>query len=235
MPSPGERDNCFSGRRRTSRKAQTVRGPAFPPALSCAETWICRCSSAWRPEGLLLLDPGAPAQVRFPPRWLRGTSLSFRIHPPRRTCWLLPVHFARPVRRPFERPGSLRPSWAGPLSRGLLSWGKPPFAIAGTNSSGASDRLVRKIPCGPLRHRSEEQFSFEPGPSIACRRRSVLPSSPRRPAVAGALLRRGLPSRSPMDSDSDFRVAQSGILSLKPVDNGDMAHNLSETPDQASG
>ena len=50
-------------RTRRTVKAHTVRGPAFPPALSCAETWICRCSSAWRPEGLLLLDPGAPAQA----------------------------------------------------------------------------------------------------------------------------------------------------------------------------
>ena len=36
------------------------------PAPICAETWICRCSLARRPEGPPLFDPCSPAQASLP-------------------------------------------------------------------------------------------------------------------------------------------------------------------------
>ena len=65
------------------------------------------------------------------------------------------------------------PSWAGSLSRGLSPWG-------GNRLRKSEHQLFRRLlPTGPKirspRHRPEGQFSFKPH-SIACRRRSVLPS-----------------------------------------------------------
>jgi hypothetical protein len=57
---------------------------------------------------------------------------------------------------------------------------------------------------------------------------SSVPSSPsRRCRLSG---RRGRPPRSRFETSTRLRVAQSGIFGCKPVDNGDMAHNLSESP-----
>lgn len=65
------------------------------------------------------------------------------------------------------------PSWAGPLLRGLSPWG-------GNRPRKRKHQLFRRLlPTGPEfrspRHRPEGQFGFELH-SIACRRRSVLPS-----------------------------------------------------------
>ena len=86
---------------------------------------------------------------------------------------------------------------SGPFHAALSPWG-------GNRPRTRKHLLFRRLlPTGPeirpLRHRPEGQFSFEPH-SIACRRRSVLPSLPRRLAVAGLLVRRGLPSRSRIDT-----------------------------------
>src|SRR5688500_9820274 len=125
-------------RTRRTVKAHTVRGPAFPPALSCAETWICRCSSAWRPEGLLLLDPGAPAQVRFPPEWLPKV--------PR-----FPSAPARLEGR-LETSGLLR--WSGPKTF-TAPWysaaflGRPPLtrldSLGGNRPRDSRDQLFRRL------------------------------------------------------------------------------------------
>lgn len=111
------------------------------PAPSCAETWICRCSSAWLPEGLPLLDPGAPAQVPLPDHGVpEGTSLAVR------STIRRSLRF-RPASRPSEdvsRPGVRRSFLGRPPIPRLDLLGRSALATAGTNSSGASDRLVRK-------------------------------------------------------------------------------------------
>lgn len=141
-----------------------------------------------------VFDPGSPAQASPPIEFVRKD-------------------FIRPIRPLLERSfrfGGLRlppegfsppmfrgPSWAGSLSRGLSPWG-------GNRPRKSEVQLFRRLlPTGPeirsLRHRPEGQFSLKPH-SIACRRRSVLPSSPHPLAVAGLPMRRGLPSRSRIDT-----------------------------------
>ena len=50
-------------------------------------------------------------------------------------------------------------------------------------------------------------------------------SSPDLPRRFDPLWRPGFPPRSPLIPGPVFRVAQSGIFRVRPVDNGDMAHN----------
>ena len=204
------------------RFAPTVKGPALLPAPSCAETWICRCSSAWLPEGLPLLDPGAPAQVPLPDHGVpEGTSLAVRSTIRRSLCF-------RPASRPSEdvsRPGVRRSFLGRPPIPRLDLLGRSALATAGTNSSGASDRLVRKSSLavrGVIARK--EQFSLVPEglPSPAGGDRSFRPLLPPCCRCRLPWKRRGLPSRSQLEPDSRFRVAQSGICSAKPVDNGDI-------------
>jgi hypothetical protein len=97
------------------------------------------------------------------------------------------------------------PSWTGSLSRGLSPWG------GNRLRKSEHQHFRRLLPTGPeirsLRHRPERQFSLKPH-SIACRRRSVLPSLPHLLAVSGLPVRRGLPSRSRIEPAQRFRVAQ---------------------------
>lgn len=113
---------------------------------------------------------------RFPPRW-------FRKEP----------HFPSAPRSedPFAsgplrvRPKTSRalafigPSWAGPLSRGLTSWGSPPSRQPGPTLpaplTGWSESPLWRFVTSSLRRAVQPRTR---GASIACRRRSVFLSSP---------------------------------------------------------
>lgn len=116
-----------------------------------------------------VLDPGAPAQASLSITAVRRPGSLFGSAPER----------ASPPNSPPLGPKAFAtlmfrgPSWAGPLPRGLSPWG-------GNRPRTRKHQLFRRLlPTGPeirpLRHRPEGQFCFEPH-SIACRRRSVLPS-----------------------------------------------------------
>lgn len=116
-----------------------------------------------------VLDPGAPAQASLPTTAVRRPGSLFGSAPER----------ASPPKSPPLGPKASAtlmfhgPSWAGSLPRGFVSLGgKLP-------SYKEAPALPAPLADGPeftsLRHRPEGQFCFEPH-SIACRRRSVLPS-----------------------------------------------------------
>jgi hypothetical protein len=116
-----------------------------------------------------VLDPGAPAQASLSILAVRRPGSLFGSAPER----------ASPPNSPPLGPKASAtlmfrgPSWAGSLPRGLPPWG-------GNRPRQSEHQLFRRLlPTGPeirsLRHRPGGQFSFEPH-SIACRRRSVLPS-----------------------------------------------------------
>jgi len=116
-----------------------------------------------------VLDPGAPAQASLSTTAVRRPGSLFGSAPER----------ASPPNSPPLGPKASAtlmfhaPSWAGSLPRGLSPWG-------GNCPRTRKHQLFRRLlPTGPefrpLRHRPEGQFCFEL-PSIACRRRSVLPS-----------------------------------------------------------
>ena len=99
--------------------AQQKWGPALLPAPICAETWICRCSLAWRPEGLPLFDPCSPAQASLP---ISGPA---RRQVQRPSAALLgSVPFASPAPR-----GSRELRWEDQLFRRLFRWSDLELAL----------------------------------------------------------------------------------------------------------
>ena len=147
-------------------------GPGIAARPHCAERRICRCSQPWPSNPKVqkpVLDPGAPAQASLSITAVRRPGSLFGSAPER----------ASPPNSPPLGPKASAtlmfrgPSWAGSLSRGLSPWG-------GNRLRKSEHQLFRRLlPTGPEirspRHRPEGQFSFKPH-SIACRRRSVLPS-----------------------------------------------------------
>ena len=147
-------------------------GPGIAARPHCAERRICRCSRL----GHQTRRPKDPSSIlahqlrrRFPSRRSEDP-VPCSVQLPREPRPPISLHF-----RPKASATSMfrGPSWAGSLLRGLSPWG-------GNCPRNRKHQLFRRLlPTGPeirsLRHRPEGQFSFEPH-SIACRRRSVLPS-----------------------------------------------------------
>jgi hypothetical protein len=128
-------------------------------------TLISRTRRSQKP----VLDPGAPAQASLSITAVRRPGSLFGSAPERASPPNSPPHGPKASATLMFR----GPSWAGSLLRGLSPWG-------GNRPRKSEHQLFRRLlPTGPelrsLRHRPERQFSFEPH-SIACRRRSVLPS-----------------------------------------------------------
>jgi hypothetical protein len=109
-----------------------------------------------------------------------------------------------------------------PSTQLCLPGGETALVQGSTNSSGASCRLVRKSIRCVIAPKGSSASNLIPSPAGGDR---YFRHSPRRLAVAGLLVRRGLPSRSQLEPAQRLRVAPSGIFGLKPVDNGDIAHN----------
>ena len=195
-------------------------GPALLPAPTAPSEGSAGVRELDQTRRSPVLDPGSPAQASLPTMVVRGSSHS-RSSPHPEGCLASRTRFASP-----EGFGALifrGPSWAGPLPRGLSPW--------------RGNRLSRqKAPTLPAplagwsgfrvspRHRPEGQFSFNPrihrlpaeiGPSV--------PSSPscRCRPPGGWDFRPDHPFDYACHSES--RKAES--CSLKPVDNGDIAHN----------
>jgi hypothetical protein len=109
-----------------------------------------------------------------------------------------------------------------PSTQLCLPGGETALVQGSTNSSGASCRLVRKSVRCVFAPKDSSASNLIPSPAGGDR---SFRHSPHLPAVAGRLVRRGLPSRSQLERGRGFRVAPSGIFALKPVDNGDIGRN----------
>jgi len=122
---------------------------------------------------------------------------------------------ARPDRSQ-SRPMFRGPSWDDPLLRPALP---PSIEIGGSRVALAKDRLFRRlVPTGPV---SAPLKSL----NIACRGDRTFGHLPHLLSVAGFPMRPGPPSRSPMHTDSAFRVAPNEKCANKPVDNVDIGNN----------
>jgi hypothetical protein len=147
-------------------------GPGIAARPHCAERRICRCSQPGH-QTRRLKDPSSilahQLRRRFPSRRSKDpVRCSVRL--PREPRPPIPLRICPKASATLMFRG---PSWTGPLPRGLSPWG------GNRPRQRKHQHFRRLLPTGPeirsLRHRPEGQFSFEPH-SIACRRRSVLPS-----------------------------------------------------------
>ena len=125
-------------------------GAGIAASPQCAERRICRCSSAWRPEGLLLLDPNSPAQASLRTVVVPGGTFSVFRGP----SWADP-----PARRLL--PGGNRvPHWKKPtLPAPLTGWSE---AILGPCPKALSFASLHRLP-------AEIGASVPSSPSCRCR------------------------------------------------------------------
>ena len=94
-----------------------------------------------------------------------------------------------------------------PSTQPCLPGGETALVQGSTSSSGASCRLVRKSACCVIAPKGSSASSLIPSPAGGDR---SFRHSPNRLAVAGLLVRRGLPSRSQVQPAQRIRVAPSG-------------------------
>ena len=109
-------------------------GAGIAASPQCAERRICRCSSAWRPEGLLLLDPNSPAQASLRTVVVPGGTFSVFRGP----SWANP-----PARRLLPERNRV-PHWKRPtLPAPLTGWSE---AILGPCPKALSFASLHRLP-----------------------------------------------------------------------------------------
>lgn len=185
---------------------QIEMGPGIAARPHCAEYGFAGVRLADDPKAPRFSILTHQLRRRFRPGRIRGSSLQCSAPRPEGHLAFHRNFASDP--KAFPHPELPRPFLGWPASRGLVSLGGKPPSQRRTDSSGASCRLVRILIFAAS---SPEGSSASILASIACRRRSDLPSLPLLPAVAGAPKWLGLPSRSPVEyaHDSESRKADS--------------------------